>query len=80
LRAFLGTLSTVEESSATARSKTSGLAETIRGVPKMERTFNRACDRTVRELELFSQNIEQTAAIVARAREIGESKLPKKPD
>lgn len=76
LRTLLQTLSQVEENAAAGRTVTSGLAETLRNLPNVERTFGRARDRTVRELNRFAENIEQTVATIARAREIGESKLP----
>ena len=75
LRSFVESLSVVEQSAAQGRASHSGLAEILRGLPNVERSFGRARARAVREVERFAENLEQTVATAARAREIGDSKL-----
>ncbi len=75
LRQFLDTLNSLEEGARSGLAGITGMAETLRSTPSAERTYNRARDRVVAELGMLAENIEQTVSMVARAREIGQTKL-----
>lgn len=75
VRAFLDVLVSLEQGARTGLVSITKLAETIGSSPSAERTYNRARERVVAELHTFAGNIEQTVAMVSRAREIGQTKL-----
>ena len=52
-----------------------GVAEVLDQMPKMERMLTRATLETSKELKLFVINIDQTIAMISRARGIGERVL-----
>ena len=47
------------------------MTDTLREIPAVERTFNRAKDWAVKQLRRFTGNIEQTISMISRAKEIG---------
>lgn len=75
LKSLLLALDTMEESTRSALSGISAMTESMRATPPVERTYARARDRAVRELQRFAVNIEQTIAMVSRTKGIGQSKL-----
>jgi hypothetical protein len=75
LRKFLDTLNSLEQGARSGLAGITSMAETLRSSPSAERTYNRARDRVVAELQMFAGNIEQTVSVVSRAREIGQTKL-----
>ena len=75
LRSFLETLEIFQATAVQARRSIEDLAETVRGMPRVERTFNRSADNLVRELVRYAENIDQTISVVARAREVGGYRL-----
>jgi hypothetical protein len=75
LRAFLKQLDQAEESARGQRQSLRQLIETIRSSPRVERTFNRAADATVRNLEGYAQNVDQTLSMIVRARELVQNRL-----
>jgi len=75
LRSFLETLQTAQINAERAREVINTLTETVKSTPRIERTYNRSADHMVRELARYADNIEQTVSVIARAREVGESRL-----
>jgi hypothetical protein len=75
LGAFLAVLDQAEPGAREARAAISQLAEIIRAVPRVERTFNQAADLTVRQTERYEQNLDQTISMFVRARELVQSRL-----
>lgn len=79
IRRFLELLYSFEGSAKAALANVNAMADSLRAAPSVERSYNRARDRTVAQLERFADNIEQTISMAVRTREIGESKLPQSP-
>ncbi len=52
-----------------------GLLGTMKNLPSLEKSFNRASKDVQRELELFVDNIDQTIAMASRAGTLGRSLL-----
>lgn len=75
LRHVLDSLSESERAAISGRASMTQLAETLRGLPHVERTFSRARDRAVREIERLVDNISQTVAMIARVREVAATRL-----
>ncbi|HVZ20666.1 MAG TPA: nucleoside 2-deoxyribosyltransferase [Vicinamibacterales bacterium] len=75
LRIFLEQLDRAEKSTRRQRNSLGELIEIIRSTPRVERTFNRAADTTVRSLEGYAQNVDQTLSMIVRARELANSRL-----
>ena len=75
LRMFLDTLNYLEQGTRTGLASINTFAEAVRSSPPAERTYNRAKDRMVAELQSFAGNLEQTISVVSRAREIGQTKI-----
>jgi len=69
IREFLGAMTTIESSCQKGKVAFASTANTIRSIPNIERSFNRASQGTVRQLERLVDNIEQTLAVASRAKE-----------
>jgi len=76
VRGFLSQMDAAEAAAHQARVALGELVEGIRSVPRIERTFSRASDDAVRELERYVQNIDQTIAMIVRARDVARARLP----
>ncbi|MBI5143166.1 MAG: hypothetical protein HZA20_13405 [Nitrospirae bacterium] len=72
LSEWLELLAGIEESALTGKSGFSGMAKTLDNSPKMERMLTKAGQQTSKELKRFVANIDQTIAMISRARGIGE--------
>lgn len=72
LREFLQVLAQVEKSAIANQQAFSGAADAVDALPKIERHLNRAAQKSGLELRRYSENVEQTIAMVSRARTIGE--------
>jgi hypothetical protein len=72
---FLNVLKAGEGVMESAKSSLFKLVETIRSSPKLERSYSRAADEVIRELNRYADNIDQTMAIIVRSREVGEHLL-----
>lgn len=72
LQEFLDSLAGAEEASLGGRESFSSLAETIEKLPNMERHLSQANLALSRQLRRFVENIDQTVAIISRARGVGE--------
>lgn len=75
LRKFLTQLDQAEESTRAQLASLGQLIETIRSTPRIERAFNRAADATVRNLDGYAQNVDQTLSMIVRARELLQNRL-----
>lgn len=72
LEEFLQTLSETEDSAFGAQQTYLSLATTIDQLPNIERHLTRANQRVGREVRQLAEVIDQTVAIVSRARSVGE--------
>ena len=72
LAEWLEVLAGVEESALTGKTGFVGMAEMFDQMPRMERMLNKAVQCTSKELRRFVGNIDQTIAMISRARGIGE--------
>ena len=77
LKGLLSALGTSEDAARQALAEISRMTDTLREIPAVERTFNRAKDWAVKQLRRFTGNIEQTISMISRAKEIGSKKLEK---
>lgn len=75
LQAFLAQLAQAEESAGGQRASLGRLIEIMRTTPRVERTYNRAADAVVRNLEGYAQNVDQTLSMIVRARELTKNRL-----
>ncbi|MGA3287611.1 MAG: hypothetical protein ABSD46_09305 [Bacteroidota bacterium] len=75
LQSFLDNLTSMQEGTQAALNGVNSMTDTLRQLPSVERTFNRARDQAVRELQRLSDNLEQTNSMTIRAKEIGELKI-----
>ena len=71
LAEFLDILAGVEEGALLGKAGFSGMAEMLDSMPKMEQMLSRATLETSKELRRFVVNIDQTIAMISRARGIG---------
>ncbi len=74
---FLEILSTVETSAAIGRKGFVSLVDVMEGLPKIEKTFNRANVFMKSELKDFVANIDQTISVIARAVRLGTDLIEK---
>ena len=72
LRSFLDSLAGAEKAAIGGRDGFSHLADLIEGLPKMERRMSQASIELSRQIRRFVENIDQTVAIISRARGVGE--------
>ena len=75
LRSYLENLNALEAAATESLTSITQMIETLRETPPAERSYSRARDRAVAELQVFVENIQKTVSIVSRARDIGEAKL-----
>ena len=75
LENLLSTLGNLEDSTTQAFSETSKMADILRELPTIERTFNRARKRVVKQLQVLTGNIQQAILTISRVKEIGYKKL-----
>jgi len=75
LTEFLEVLAGIEEGALVGKAAFLGMAETLDEMPKMEQMLTRANLETSRTLKHFVNNIDQTIAMISRARGIGERVL-----
>jgi len=75
LSEFLDVLAGIEEGALTGKAGFIGMADVLDQMPKMERMLTQAMQGTSKELKRFVINIDQTIAMISRARGIGERVL-----
>jgi hypothetical protein len=73
---LIGVLEQGASNSAVARSAVVSLASTMRGIPRLERSFNLAANQAAREVERYAENLELTSSTFMRAVEVGRTRLP----
>lgn len=72
LSEWLDVLAGVEESALGGKAGFLGMAEILDQSPKMERLLTKSVQQTSKELKRFVVNIDQTIAMISRARGVGE--------
>ena len=72
LSEWLSVLAGVEEGALIGKAGFVGMAEILDNSPQMERMLTKAVQQTSKELKRFVVNIDQTIAMISRARGIGE--------
>ncbi len=77
LERFLFELSATESATEEALSGINSMTDSLRDIPSLERTFNRAQKGAVKELNRFANNVEQTKSMIAHIKEIMREKLNK---
>lgn len=77
LSTFIDQLAMVEDGALKGRDNFSGMAETMEKSPKIEKRLNRAIQNAAKEIRIFAGNVDQTVAMVSRARNVGERILRK---
>lgn len=75
LAEWLDVLAGVEEGALIGKTSFLGMAEILDSTPKMEKLLTKAVQHTSKELKRFVINIDQTIAMISRARGIGERVL-----
>ncbi len=75
LSEWLDALASVEEGALIGKAGFLGMAEILDSTPKMEKLLTKAVQHTSKELKQFVINIDQTIAMISRARGIGERVL-----
>ena len=75
LKQLLDTLNEAETSSTGSREAFGNFLQVLEGLPKTERTFERARKATIREISSHVDNIERTIAMISRARAVGNAIL-----
>lgn len=75
LRAFIEQMNKTETITQEAKASIDSLAEITRKMPRVERSFNIAADSIVHQLDKYSQNLDQTISMIARARQLAQTKL-----
>src|SRR6266568_157718 len=75
LRLFLNQLEKVKEATERGRGSLLQLAETMDGLPRIEREFNLAKRGLSDELKILIGNVDQTSSILVRARKSGSRLL-----
>ena len=75
LRSLLSALDAVQGVTAEAQQGTDTLASTIGGLPPIERSFTRARDQVVVQLQRLSGNFDLMLSMIARVREMAQAKL-----
>lgn len=75
LRKFLGTLDGAKRATEEGIDSTKNLKGSLESMPPVERTYNRARSNTVLQLKGYLANLEQTAAVIQRALDLGAERL-----
>lgn len=75
LQTFLSQLDRMRELVQRHRTSLGELIDAVNASPRVERTYNRAVDVTVKNLEGYAQNVDQTLSMIVRARELTNSRL-----
>lgn len=70
---FLAGFESLENGAQSGRDGFLNMLNTMRTLPSMEKSFNRASKELQRQLQLFIDNIDQTISMAARARTLGRS-------
>ena len=68
-------IASIETAAAGSREQMSSLAETLDGLPKVEKEFNRAKRQLSEEIHSLVSNIDQTVAVMSRTRAAGQRLL-----
>jgi hypothetical protein len=68
-------LQSLQDETQSSRNAVNDLIVTFRNIPPLERSFERAKTKAVRELERYGDNFDQTISIVGRTKEILDSRL-----
>ena len=66
---------TLHDGAQAGRDGLIGFLTTMKNLPNLEKSFNRANKEVQRELQLFINNIDQTISMASRARTLGKSLL-----
>ena len=74
---FINGFKSLEEAAQQARNGYISMLETMKNLPNMERSFNRASKHMQQQLEIFVENIDQTISMSSRALTLGKSLLSK---
>ncbi|MFT5660741.1 MAG: nucleoside 2-deoxyribosyltransferase [Sulfurimonas sp.] len=74
---FLTGFEALENAAQHSRDGLIGFLETMKNLPNLEKSFNRANKYMQQELQFFINNIDQTISMASRARIIGKSLLAK---
>lgn len=80
LAKFDNTLDGMEAGSRGGHASIVVFLDVLKGLPRIERTFERARRTAVDELQAFADNIEQTVALSSRARTVAAEKLAGTPE
>ncbi len=75
LSLFIDQMNKTETALQEGKAAIDSLAEINRKLPRMERSFNIAIENSVRQLEKYSQNLDQSISMIVRARQLGQAKL-----
>lgn len=76
LSTFLNALAVIEKGATQGRDGFLSMAETMEKSPKIEKRLNQSLIVAAKEIRLFVDNVDQTIAMVSRARGIGNRFLP----
>lgn len=77
IESFLKGFESLENGAQNGRDGFIGLLESMKGLPNLEKSFNRASKEMQQELQLFINNIDQTISMASRAKTLGKSLLSK---
>lgn len=77
LTTFMAALAMIEDGALKGKDSFTGMAETMEKSPKIEKRLNRAIQNAAKEIRGFVVNVDQTVAMVSRARNVGERILRK---
>ena len=77
ITSFIEILNSMEQSAFDGRQGFSGMLETQKKLPKIEKSFNRSNKFMQAQVEQFIENIDQTISISTRARMLGNALLNK---
>jgi hypothetical protein len=75
LNAFIDQMDITKQNIQEAKVGIDSLIEITKALPRVERTFSIAADNSVRQLEKYSQNLDQSISMVVRARQLAKEKL-----
>ncbi len=77
LTTFMAAFAMIEDGALKGKDSFTGMAETMEKSPKIEKRLNRAIQNAAKEIRGFVVNVDQTVAMVSRARNVGERILRK---
>lgn len=77
IESFLAGFESLEVGAQGGRDGFLSMLETMKGLPNLEKSFNRANKEMQQELQPFIDNIDQTISMSSRARTLGKSLLSK---